>query len=878
MNLSTRLTAAMVALVALTVLAVSYFSYRNLEAAIIPSEISRLEARAHMQAAMLDSYVRWARADVLASTGSTGLNNLIIALSRGGTQDGVSAIGWRERFTENVLAHLNAKPAYYQFRVIGLADGGREILRVDRMGPKGTVRIVPDNELQRKGDQPYFAETLRAPRGSVYVSPIELNREKGAIAEPHVPVMRLGKPIFTTEGKLFGVVVINIDMRPAFAELRGMVPDNASGFVISETGNFLVHPDRTREFGWELGQRYRWQGVNQDEAIFGDAKLRIAGGPQITVVDVLPLSAALASARTIGQSSMIGAIVAALCAALLAALVARSFTRPLRALTHSVEHFTGEESVDVPEHDKSEMGVLARAFKRMADAVREKTGALQSEIEERKRVEQLIRKYAEREKLYIAAVTSANDAIFTSDLGGNLTTWNPAAERMFGYSAEEAIGNNVSIIATPEQRAEQKRYLEAVGRGERIVGIEAVRQTKQGTPIEVSFNFSPIFSDSGEVIGGSAIARDITERKQADRMFRLAVESSPGAMIMADAEGKIILVNQETERMFGYAHGELVGKPVDILIPKEVRDAHVQHRKDYAKDPARRMMGAGRDLFGMRKDGSPVAIEIGLNPIRTPNGLLVLASIVDITERKRHEKTMAERTAELQRSNSELEQFAYVASHDLQEPLRMVASYAELLAERYHGKLDEKAEKYIAYAVDGAKRMQRLVNDLLTFSRVGTQGHPPQPADANMIVRQSLRALKPTIDEARAEIEIGQLPVITADDVQLGQVFQNLIGNSLKFRVPDRPLRLHIGARAISGGWQFFVEDNGIGIDTKYSDRIFQMFQRLHDRETYEGSGIGLTIARKIVERHRGRIWFESEPGKGTTFYFTMPATQEKAA
>lgn len=209
----------------------------------------------------------------------------------------------------------------------------------------------------------------------------------------------------------------------------------------------------------------------------------------------------------------------------------------------------------------------------------------------------------------------------------------------------------------------------------------------------------------------------------------------------------------------------------------------------------------------------------------------------------------------------------------------MVASYAELLADRYQGKLDEKADKYIGYAVDGAKRMQRLVNDLLTYSRVGTQGHSLQPTDAATVLGHALRSLQPKIDAANAEIVIETLPLVSADEVLLVQVFQNLVGNALKFaRAGVRPL-IRIGTKPSPQGTTFFVEDNGIGIDGQYAERIFQMFQRLHDREAYEGSGIGLTITKKIVERHGGRIWFESELGKGTTFFFTMPAaTEEKAA
>jgi two-component system, sensor histidine kinase and response regulator len=227
----------------------------------------------------------------------------------------------------------------------------------------------------------------------------------------------------------------------------------------------------------------------------------------------------------------------------------------------------------------------------------------------------------------------------------------------------------------------------------------------------------------------------------------------------------------------------------------------------------------------------------------------------------------------LSRSNTDLEQFAYVASHDLQEPLRMVATYTELIAEHYKDSLDEKAEKYIHHAVDGAKRMQQLIKDLLAYSRVDTQGKMPTPIKSEAVMKSVLDGLKIAIEENHAEIVCDKLPPVRADSVQLAQVFQNLIGNALKFH-GERVPQIHIGAERDNDKWIFRVEDSGIGIDKQHAEVVFQMFQRLHERGQYEGSGIGLAIAKKIVERHGGRIWFDSELGKGSTFYFTMPAVQ----
>jgi PAS domain S-box-containing protein len=360
-------------------------------------------------------------------------------------------------------------------------------------------------------------------------------------------------------------------------------------------------------------------------------------------------------------------------------------------------------------------------------------------------------------------------------------------------------------------------------------------------------------------------------------MVRLAVEACPNGMIMTDAGGEIVLVNAETERLFGYTRTELLGRSIDILVPAADKTVHGEHRARFVAQPEARRMGAGRDLFGVRKDGSRIPLEIGLNPIRTPDGLMVLSAIIDISERIKSMQALAEQRAELQRSNADLEQFAYVASHDLREPLRMVATYSELLAERYKGKLDERADEYIRYTIDGAKRMQQLVKDLLAYSRVSSQANAPEAIDAGAAVRSALDSLKAAIDETRAEIVCDRLPEIRADESQLGQVFQNLIGNALKFRA-ERPPRIHIAAEQRNGACEFRVADNGIGMDKQYEERVFQMFQRLHERGRYDGNGIGLAIAKKIVERHGGRIWFESKLDKGTTFYFTMPSASREVA
>jgi PAS domain S-box-containing protein len=362
--------------------------------------------------------------------------------------------------------------------------------------------------------------------------------------------------------------------------------------------------------------------------------------------------------------------------------------------------------------------------------------------------------------------------------------------------------------------------------------------------------------------------------EQVETTFRQLLEGAPDAMVVSDSTGRIVLANVMAERAFGYGRDELIGQSIEVLVPKRYRHMHTKHRHSYSAAPRPRYMGEGRELFAARKDGSEFPVEISLSPMTTGGGLLVISAVRDISERKLAQQSLERQASELARSNAELEQFAYVASHDLQEPLRMVASYSQLLERRYRGKLDSDADEFIEFIVDGATRMQALINDLLAYSRVGTRGKEFESTDCNQVVNRALENLQAAIEEAGAEISVGPLPTLSADGSQLVQLFQNLISNALKFR-GDEPPRIEIDAKVEDGNAVFSVHDHGIGMEPQYADRIFLLFQRLHTKKDYKGTGIGLAICKKIVERHGGRIWVESQLGEGATFFFTIPLRQE---
>jgi PAS domain S-box-containing protein len=367
-------------------------------------------------------------------------------------------------------------------------------------------------------------------------------------------------------------------------------------------------------------------------------------------------------------------------------------------------------------------------------------------------------------------------------------------------------------------------------------------------------------------------AHAIQALRESEARFRGLLECAPDAIVIVNSDGLITLVNDQADKLFGYPRQELLNQPAEMLMPERFRKNHAIYRANYSSDPQARPMGIGLELAALRRDGKEFPVEVALSPFHTEAGLWVISIIRDVTERKMAQQALAQKAEEMARSNVELERFAYVASHDLQEPLRMVSSYTQLLARRYKGKLDLRADTYIGFAVDGANRMQKLINDLLAYSRVGTRSKEFAQSDCGQVLTQALANLRVAIQESGAAVTSGPLPIVVADEVQLVQLFQNVISNAIKFRGDKRPV-VHVSAKHNGDEWVFSIRDNGIGIDPEYFDRIFVVFQRLHGPADIPGTGIGLAIAKKIVERHGGRIWVESQPGEGSTFHFTLPAS-----
>jgi PAS domain S-box-containing protein len=664
MRLSTQLTAAMVALVLLTAVAVGYLAYRNVEGFALPRSLDRIDAKTSVLAIELEAGLQAVRADVSGFGAAVAVEGIIRSQTAGGIDpiDGTSEAVWRARMAARFAAELAARPSYRAFRIVGLADGGREIVRVDRSGPDGAVRVVPDADRQRVADQNTLQETARLRGGEVHVSPIDLNRQNGVVETPVVPILRVATPLHRPDGTPFGMVVINIDLRPALARIRAAAPDGGRVYMVDDQGNYLVHPDASRELGPAVGSPARLQDdfpelaqlLNQDDtaprlardrtgAAFGIGwrAVRLAGGPRVAVIETVPYAQLMAAAIAVRNSGLLVGLAAVLIALALAVRFAQSLTKPLVQITRAVEGFARGQSIAIPTAAGGEIGRLAQAFARMAAVVRDKTAALEREVEEHRRTAQALQKQQERERLFSAVVESTDDAIVTKALDGTITGWNRGAERLFGFTAAEAIGRHIGIIVPEDRAAEVEGLLARIGRGESIEHQETVRVSKDQRRIDVSLTVSPVKSATGSVIGASKIARDITAAnkvrealRDSERMSRGIIDTALDAFVQMDENGSIVDWNPQAWAIFGWSREEAIGKPpwANLIVPEQHRSQHWDRLARFLLSGESSMLGKRFAIEALRRDGSEFKVELSVTALQRRAGTVFNGFVRDMTE------------------------------------------------------------------------------------------------------------------------------------------------------------------------------------------------------------------------------------------------------
>ncbi len=481
----------------------------------------------------------------------------------------------------------------------------------------------------------------------------------------------------------------------------------------------------------------------------------------------------------------------------------------------------------------------------------------------------------ESEAKYRSLIDTLQEGVVVIDRAGVIRYANPPLAAMLGYTVENTIGRSVFSFMDAQNARILREHMgqRQKGRKEQYE-LEAV--TEQEVKKHILIEASPVTDEQGNFIGSIAGVMDITERKRTEEALRESEEKYRDLFLndltgdfVGYPDGTIQDCNLAFARMFGFASIE------------EAKASNFLHTFIDAEQPAQLLARLRREkkiesvgTYRKRRDGTRIHVIETLIGIFDDSGALVQLRgyLFEDTERVRAEEAMRRYLDQLKRSNEDLERFAYISSHDLQEPLRTIVSYAQLLERKYKGMLDADADEYLQYLVKGGKRMQNLVHDLLEYSRVNTKGSELRETDASAVVEDTLPIIRTLAEANGATVTYDALPMVMADPTQLRQVFSNLISNAIKFRREGVPPDIHISARKRDGMVQFSVRDNGIGIEPQYFERIFVIFQRLHGVEAYEGTGIGLAIVKRIIERHGGRIWVESEPGQGSTFHFTIPA------
>ncbi|PQA78265.1 PAS domain S-box protein [Rhodoferax sp. TS-BS-61-7] len=471
-------------------------------------------------------------------------------------------------------------------------------------------------------------------------------------------------------------------------------------------------------------------------------------------------------------------------------------------------------------------------------------------------------------------VEMAPYAIVMIGEGGLIEMVNRQAETIFGYSRVELLGQAIEVLLPERFRrvhpAHRANFV--ADPSPRLMGIgrDLYGRRKDGGEFPIEIGLTPIKTAEGMKVVSAIV--DLSERKRQEEQFRQVVEMAPNGMVMIDKSGVIEMVNSQAEAIFGYARSELLGQSIDMLLPTRFRGGHPHHRATYFSDPSPRSMGSGRDLYGLRKDGSEFPVEIGLNPIMTATGLKILSAIVDITARKQSELQLSNLVGQLTRSNDDLNNFAYVASHDLKSPLRGVDQLATWIAEDLGDSLNSETQDHLRLMRSRIGRMEMLLDDLLAYSRVGQSDNPIGAVNTGHLVRDifELAASQKNIKLVAA----ADMPVVRTQKVPLELVLRNLINNAIKHQ--DKPQgTIWVHARPYPGGYEFAVQDDGPGIPPEHQKRVFTIFQTLKPRDEVEGSGMGLAIVKKAVETVGGVVTLESDGNAGCTFRFTWPTQSD---
>ena len=748
------------------------------------------------------------------------------------------------RAERRALFFSKDNPDYDQLRYID--EQGQEVIRLNLGGV-----IVSRDQLQNKADRYYFQKANVLGANQIYLSTIDLNVEHGAIEQPIKPTLRLAMPVFDANGKRRGIYVINYLVEKSIQRIRQFVPRYAPRFRLLNTQGYWLAAERPEEeWGFMLPDRSGMTLAKADPGLWAKVVRDRSGqvpyqGGYFTWLHALP----------------------------------REFVQDKPVTLVTDDDFLVFASQITSSEWSAQFASLRQTFVVVALVLLILTTVIVAGVQARWQALQ------ERDRFF----NLTRDMLCVAGFDGYFKRVNPAWEKALGYTSEEMVAKPFLEFVHPDDREKTKAEAAGLAKGTETVSFENRYLCKDGSYRWLLWTASGMLKE--QLIYGSA--RDLTERRRVEQtllksqeMFEGLFECSPDAIILVNRVGCIVRVNAQIEALFGYARDELIGQNLDVLMPERYRVRHGGHLADYFAAPRLRLIDSGLELFGVRKGGIEFPAEIMLSALETDEGIHALAVIRDITSRKQAAEHIQELNEELkqraellQTTNKELESFSYSVSHDLRAPLRHIHGFVELLQQSPAIRGDEECLRQMGVISRAAKEMGRLIDDLLAFSRTGRSEMHLVKVDLAEMVAQIIHDRSVEYNGRRVTWDVKPLDNVAGDPGLLRLVWTNLLDNALKYTRRCEETKIEIGQFSRNGGGPssrevvFYVRDNGVGFDMRYASKLFGVFQRLHRAEDFEGTGIGLANVQRIIHRHGGKVWAESQQHAGATFYFSLPIT-----
>ena len=750
----------------------------------------------------------------------------------------------------DMTLYMKRYPFYDQLRFINAS--GHEVIRINHNDDQPIV--VPEDQLQDKSGR-YYVEAIRElASGQLYLSPLDLNVEQGVIDEPYKAVLRIGTPAYDEDG-FQGSIILNYNgTQYLLSELRNLNgADGRQLWLINDQGYWLQGASRDDEWAFMWPDR----SDRTVSVIYPDLWNLIAAGEQ---------NASHATNQGLFSYTSINA----------ADFLPDTNQRILHLVAFTPQSYLDDQSSEIATEIASfTVPILVLIALVSLMLARKEVARFVSEV-----------KLQEQEKQQRSLLEGAPDAIVIVNRHGDIYRINTEAERMFGYDRDELIGQPVEVLLPERFRKHhlgfRKSYIENPTVRPMGQSQELFARRKDGSELPVEISLSPLNQDNDTLV--TAVVRDVTVRKQQDILLREReqqsrglLEGAPDAIVIVDRNGEIHLINTQAEQMFGYDRDEIIGQPVEVLLPERFRNHHIDYRKGYIKHPTVRPMGQSQELFAKRKDGSELPVEISLSPMTQGSNTLVTAVIRDVSVRREREnkikelnQTLVTRSGELEVINKELEAFSYSVSHDLRAPLRAVDGFSHNLLQDYREQLDERGRDRLERIRAAAQRMASLIDDLLTLSRISRAEVNKKQIDITGLCQEIADELQRQTPNHEVEFIVEPGLSGQADARLLSVAMTNLLSNAWKFTSQVTGARIEVSADCGEEEWVYSVADNGAGFNMAYADKLFGAFQRLHDVREFPGTGIGLATVQRVIHKHGGRVWAEAEEGKGARFFFTL--------